>query len=69
VDIRTPENGTGGPKCRECGKPARFFISKGLACGTHAYDYLVGDEVDSGPLPAQIRSLSSKHQRSLLRRP
>jgi len=62
------DQGRGGPKCRECRKPARYLISKGLACGTHAYEYLMEDEEAAGPMPAQIRSLSSKHQRNLLRR-
>jgi hypothetical protein len=51
----------------DCGKPARFIISKGLACGTHAYEYLERDEKISGPMPAQIRSQSSKHQRNRMR--
>ncbi|MEX1134331.1 MAG: hypothetical protein WED83_05770 [Acidimicrobiia bacterium] len=68
MSTRTPDEGGSGPKCRECLKPARYLISQGLACGTHAYEYLMLDEGGSGPMPAQIRSLSSKHQRNLLRR-
>ena len=68
VSTHTSDEIAGGPKCRECLKPARYLISKGLACGTHAYEYLMLDEGGTGPMPAQIRSLSSKHQRNLLRR-
>ena len=67
VETHTLGNSSGRPTCMDCRKPARFIISKGLACGTHAYEYLEQDGPISGPMPAQIRSQSSKHQRNRMR--
>lgn len=67
MDTRAPGEGEGGPKCKECRKPARFLVSNGLVCGTHAYEYIIREEPGSGLMPAMIRPQPSRHVRGVLR--